>query len=139
MYGMGVDAVEWFKNYLSDRMQYAKVNNCISSSLPTVCGVQQGSILGTLLFIICINDITKCLTECSAKLYADDMAILANGTDYIDIMLSLQIEMANVIEWLRLNKLTLNVKKTKFMLCGTPQKLNKITHLPLIMNNEEVE
>ena len=76
------------------------------------------SILGPLLFIIYINDITKCLVEYSAKLYADD--IEASGTDFIDVMLSLRIEMPNIIAWLRLNKLTLNVKKTKLIIFGTP-------------------
>ena len=51
MYGIGVNALEWFRNYLTNRLQCAKVNNTISTQLDTKCGVPQGSILGPLLFI----------------------------------------------------------------------------------------
>ena len=47
--------------------------------------------------------------------------------------------MDNVVQWLRLNKLTLNVKNTKLMIFGTHQKLKNIKHSPLFINNEVVE
>ena len=64
---------------------------------------------------------------------------MASGTDYIEVMLSPRLEMSNVIEWLRLNKLTLNVKKTKLMVFGTQQKMKNIKPVPLLMNNETVD
>ena len=85
-------------------------------------------ILGPLLFIIYINDWTESLSECLAKLYADDTGIVASDQDYLDIMISLKIEMSNVVEWLRLNKLTLNVEKTKLMIFGTSHKLKNIRY-----------
>ncbi len=95
--------------------------------------------MGPLLFIIYINDITKCLSKCTAKLHADDTAIVASGNGYIDVMLSLRIEMSNIVEWLRLNKLTLNVKKTKLLILGTLHKLSRIKYSPLMICNEVVE
>ena len=43
------------------------------SSTRAVCfGVPQGSILGPLLFVLYINNLTQCLENCSKNMYADD-------------------------------------------------------------------
>ena len=111
MYGMSENAKLWFLSYLSDRRQQAKVNGRLSDEKWITCGVPQGSILGPLLFIIYINDMTKYLNECKARLYADDTAIVMHSVSYIDLILGLKIEMEMVFEWLKANKLTLNLKK----------------------------
>ncbi len=123
MYGMSNQTREWFLSYLSDRKQQAKVNGKLSSERRIRCGVPQGSILGPLLFIIYINDMTKYLNECQARLYADDTALFMQSVSYIDLILGLKIEMEFVFEWLKANKLTLNLKKTKFMVFGSKNRL----------------
>ena len=69
-------------------MQCAKVNSGTSDLLHASCGIPQGSILGPLLFIIYINDLTIGLQECEADLYADDTAIYTGSATHVELLLA---------------------------------------------------
>ena len=139
MYGLSDNARNWFLSYLSGRIQMTRVKGTLSGSRDMKCGVPQGSILGPLLFIVYINDLSVYLNECRVSLYADDTALYATSESYIDLMLALRIDMATVTEWLKLNKLTLNVGKTKLMIFGSQRKLNRINEVKLELNGVNIE
>ena len=90
-------------------------------------GVPQGSVIGSLLLNIFINDIIKSSAKFSFILYADDTTLnytLHNfGTNPVDVQKSIIIELQNILKWLDVNKLCLNVSKSKFMLFHMPQKV----------------
>ena len=138
-YGLSVNAVDWFSSYLKGRVQTVKANGKISRELETKCGVPQGSVLGPLLFILYINDLEEYLVDFRIGLYADDTALYYSGDTIEDIMLTLQDEMGTVGHWLRANKLSLNVKKTKFVIFGTRFKTSKLPRLSLSIFGEEIE
>jgi hypothetical protein len=89
----------WFKNYLSGRRQFVFVNNELSDSGLVKAGVPQGSVLGPLLFLLYINDITDNLGNL-ARLFADDTSLSYSGKHF-DLM---QIEINNDL-YKRLSKL----------------------------------
>ena len=99
----------------------------------------QGSILGPLLFIIYITDLGEYLTECKINLYADDMALYTGAHSYIELMLNLRLEMSVVTEWLKANKLTLNVQKSKYVIFGTRAKLQGTRDINLDISGQPLE
>ena len=56
-------------------------------------------------------------------MYADDTVIYLSSTSTSDIELKLNLDLANLSQWLHYNKLVLNMKKTEFMMFGTRQRL----------------
>ena len=60
-----------FKAFLSNRSQLVSINGAQSSPKPVLSGVPRGSILGPVLFLLYINDITKCINA-NLRLFADD-------------------------------------------------------------------
>ena len=73
--GLNQDVIRWFRSYLSDRQQLVDVSGTLSSCAEIKCGVHRGSILGPLLFVIYMNDMSGVVSN-MLLLYADDSAIL---------------------------------------------------------------
>ena len=105
----------WLTSYLTGRSQYVVYDGHKSSTLNRTCGVPQGSILGPLLFIIYVNDICNISDLLFKILYADDTCVVAQGHNLEDLIGTLNTELSSLNEWLLCNKLTLNTKKTYYM------------------------
>ena len=111
-YGVRDNALDWFRSYLSGRRQFVTYNG-VSSSIKTItCGVPQGSILGPLLFLLYINDLYNVCSTSVPLLYADDTNLFYRGKDIDTLVRGINFELGNISTWLKVNKLSLNVKKT---------------------------
>jgi hypothetical protein len=108
-------SLQWFKSYLTNRVQYVEVNGTQSTSLPINIGVPQGSILGPLLFLVYINDMSKCSDKLSFVHFADDTTVFLSGVNVADIIPAINRELVKVDSWLCSNKLSLNLDKTVYM------------------------
>ena len=105
-------------NYLRNRKQYVVFNIHNSEIIDIRCGVSQRSILGPLFFSICINDLKNASNRCKFLMYADHTTIYFNIEDFDTNNLEAEInkELEQVNTWLKVNKLSLNVGKTKIMI-----------------------
>ena len=66
--------VDWFKSYLSNRSFKVNLGNHFSQPASVSCGVLQGSILGPLLFLIYVSDMSQAV-KCDIFLHADDSCL----------------------------------------------------------------
>ena len=124
LYGIRNIEIQWFRSYLSKRTQKVHVNGMFSDSLAIYTGVPQGSILGSLLFLISINDIVKITNYFSLRLFADDTSLTATGKNLDQLLQKINQKLPVIYEWLCSNKLTLNLNKTKYLIFQPRQKVN---------------
>ena len=131
-------AFDWFRSYLSAREQFTGLGSATSSRQIISCGVPQGSILGPLLFLLYINDIVRSCHKSNLVLFADDTNLLIEHTDFKELINLASIEIQQISHWFQINKLSLNIDKTQFMIFGTPRR--QIPFEPTIaINNKQVE
>ncbi len=140
-YGMSINVINWFKSYLNDRSHVTIINGVKSNERQAICGIPQGSILGPLLFILYINDLPNYVSNVKVSMYADDTALYYNSNDIDDIVVKMNKDLENIRQWLIRNKLSLNVKKTDFMIIGSSQKLNRIANsdINIHINGERIQ
>jgi len=115
-YGIQDVGLLWLRSYLTNRYQQVKYNGVLSEERKIVCGVPQGSLLGPLLFILYINDIHNCCEDLTLILFADDTNAFIKGSDINVTIDSLNANLAKIAEWFDANQLSLNIKKTHYMI-----------------------
>ena len=127
-HGICGNELKLFKNYLTKRKQYFQFESTKSSFENILTGVPQGSILGPLLFVIYINNISSASTFFKMLIYADDNTLYKSFSvhDYMNNIRRLShiinLELKKVISWVNLNKLSINVPKSKYMIFHVPQQ-----------------
>ena len=96
------------------------------------CGVPQGSILGPLLFLLYVNDMSQAVT-CDLLLYADDSCLVYAGKDKNEIERKLNEDFNSLCDWFVDNKLSIHFgeDKTKSILFGTGKKLKNLKDLDI--------
>ena len=123
--GFADTPLKWFWSYLHNRQQHVFFNGCYSTPKTLETGVPLGSILGPLLFLIYMNDLKEACNRFFPILYADDTGLVSSVCSFLhdkdvsnicEISRNINDELYSVQKWLNVNRLSLNVSKTKYMI-----------------------
>ena len=118
-YGIRGFPLNWFKSFLTKRRQFVEISNAQSETLFNERGVPLGSVPGPLLFLIYINDLQN-TTNCSDIYhFADGKNLLYSSKSLKNINKKINFDLKKIIEWIRANKILLNIGQTKIMLFRT--------------------
>ena len=115
-YGIRGKPLQWLESYLLNRKQYVCYNNVESEMSTVVCGIPQGSILGPILFLLYINDLANVSNKLKCIMFADDTNVFYSDKCLEDVYKVVNDELNKMNNWLKVNKLSLNVDKTKYMI-----------------------
>lgn len=113
--GINELVIKWIEAYLTNRTQVVKLDGHVSDPLAVLSGVPQGSVLGPLLFLLYINDISSVAAEegVQVKLFADDCLIYATITK-LDDQLKVQNCLKKLDNWCRKWKMSINYSKSTY-------------------------
>ena len=126
----------WLASYLNNRKQYVEINKESSDLQSITCGVPQGSVLGPILFIIYINDICKTSDLLKMIVFADDTNLFPSGHNLNILCEEISAELDKLDNWFNVNKLSLNINKTNFMVFSGIKEINYVN---IRINNTNIE
>lgn len=140
-YGFSGTVLSWISSYLTNRYQVTSLNKITSDTQLNNWGVPQGSVLGPLLFLVYINDMGSVLHKCKIHLFADDTLIYYYGDNFTDILFTLNIELDELFQRFRMNKLKVNESKSKYLFIGNNYLYEKFisSGLQVKINNQNIE
>ena len=138
--GFSKNAFAWFKSYFSEPKFKININTSYSSSSNLICDVPQGSILGSPLFLLYINDLPQAIIS-DSLLYADDTCIVFQHKNVTEIEKQLLRDFSSLCDWFVDNKLSVHFgqDKTKSILFGTKHKLRNAKALNIVYNGIEIK
>ena len=134
--GVSGDVLRWFQSYLSGRRQRIVLPGSFSEWVYIKAGVPQGSILGSLLFLLYINDIVKNIGS-NIRLFADDTSLFIIVNNPTTAALCLNSDLEKLSLWASIWLVTFNPSKNESLLIS--RKINKPIHPPLYMQNVQIQ
>lgn len=141
-FGIQGNALEWFRSYLTDRMEHVLCNGVESPVRTVMFGVPQGSVLGPLLFLLYTADLEIIAQQfgVEAHLYADDSQMYVFNSPHA--MKSADERLLRCLDeiarWMQSNRLSLNPSKTQFMRCATTRRLTQLSSSPITFCGQQI-
>ena len=133
--------VAWFRSYLTNRKQYISIthDNKINQQ-KGICGVPQGSVLGSLLFLIYIKDLPNASNLLNTIMFEDDTNLFFENKNKSVLFSTVKSELKReYCEWFISKKLSLNITKTKFPFVHKASRRDDLPFvLPKLFINNQV-
>lgn len=133
--GINGIALKMIESYLQNRQQIVKIGKFQSNPKPVSYGIPQGSILGPLLFLIYINNISQIGLKGDISLYADDTSIFYFGHTAEVILPNIQKDLNLLNIWFQSNLLTINTTKTNYIIITAKNKITP-NNIKLTINDQ---
>ena len=128
LYGITDRNYAWIKSYLLNRLQYIQIDGNSRTEFCVVkCGVPPGSISGSLLFLLYVNDLKNATSVLDPIVFADDTNLFYTHSNIQKLFSTMNEELASINQWFTSNKLSLNAKKQNIPFSINPVK--KMTSL----------
>ncbi|KAI3358072.1 hypothetical protein L3Q82_003084 [Scortum barcoo] len=110
----------WVTNYLTDRPQFVRLQDCVSDVVVCSTGAPQGTVLSPFLFTLYTSDFTYSTDSCHLQKFSDDTAIVGcvsegNDCEYRKVIM-------DFVDWCELKHLQVNASKTKEMVIDFSRK-----------------
>ena len=121
-YGINGIALDLIKNYLTNRKQCVRIKSEISSYNNISIGIPQGSVLGSIFFLLYINDFPNIDQNFKPTMFADDSTISVRDKSEYNLFSRVNTVLSNFFSWTVCNRLSLNIEKTSYMI--TTNRLN---------------
>ena len=114
-YGINGNSYNCIQTWFTHRSQCVVLDSESSSPVPVLSGVPQGTVLGPLMFLLYINDITKDINS-PLRLFADDCLLyrVINSAEGANM---LQEDLNRLSEWANTWQLRFNVSKCTVIRC----------------------
>lgn len=103
------------RNYLNERVQMVKIDGVLSDPLQIKYGIPQGTVLGPILFILYLNDMLSIDISGKVVSYADDTALIIDGSTWEDVISHTRKDIDTIVNWLDDSLLTINIDKTSYI------------------------
>ena len=116
-YGIRGDTLEWITDFLSSRSQRVVLDGATSGSAPVLSGSPQGTVLGSILFLIYINDLPDGVVNSTARIFAEDCIVYRPIRSKEDTKL-LQSDLDSVGSWEKTWRMQFNADECFAMRAG---------------------
>ena len=138
--GFTDETIKWYTSYLSNRKFIMGMENANSDKVSITCAVPQVSILGPLLFLIHINDITEAV-DTELLLYADDTCLVFQQRNIKTIEEYINRDFSTLVDWFVDNRLSVHFgeDKTKSILFSPKHRSKSIGQIDISYKDVKIK